>query len=287
MPSPVHDTLNLMFRNRPEFAVEMLHDRLGVDLPLGLPVQLAGNDLNDRPSIDLYPDTIITIGPRHRPMHAIIVEIQQRPESSKRTALPRYAAALWLRLDCPVSVLMICPDARTAAWAAEPISTTQPGVTLTCHVFGPKEIPAITDSREATAHPEMAALSVMTHGEQPSVVEAFTAALTHLPADHAPQYYEHAYRLASQAARRMMEKIMESTTWPVYSPFAREHFGKGLAEGEARGEARAVLTLLEARGIPAPEEVRARITACTDLAQLDEWVRLSATVTSADELFTA
>ncbi|WP_160330456.1 hypothetical protein [Sphaerimonospora mesophila] len=38
MPPPLHDTLNLMFRNRPQLAVEMLRDHLGVDVPGGLPV---------------------------------------------------------------------------------------------------------------------------------------------------------------------------------------------------------------------------------------------------------
>ncbi|WP_169981535.1 hypothetical protein [Microbispora sp. H10836] len=126
------------------------------------------------------------------------------------------------------------------------------------------QIPPVTDAMEAAAHPELAALSVMAHGEYPPVMEAFVAALRHLPDEHAPQYYEYAYRLASQAARHVMERIMETTTWPVYSPFARQHYGKGLEagleagreegreegrrRGRAEGEARAVLTVLEARG---------------------------------------
>ncbi|MEU8055887.1 hypothetical protein [Microbispora bryophytorum] len=93
MPSPLHDTLNLL-RRRPQFAVEMLRDHLGVDVPDGLPVQVASNDLNDRPSIDLRPDVVITVGPRHFPLHAIVVEIQQKEEPDKLHALPRYAAAL-------------------------------------------------------------------------------------------------------------------------------------------------------------------------------------------------
>jgi hypothetical protein len=283
MPSP--DTLNLLFRNRPAFAVEMLRDRLGVDIPSGVPVQLDVNELNDRPSIDLRPDTVITVGPRHRPLHAVIVEIQQRQEESKRSALPRYAAALWLQQDCPVTVLMVCPQVKTAGWAAWPIPTSLPGYTLTCRVIGPEQIPMVTDPLEAARHPELAAMSVMAHGEHPLVAEAFMAALQHLPDDHSPQYYEYAYRLASQAARRMMEKIMESATWPVYSPFARKHYGKGLAEGEAKGEAKAVLTFLEASGIVVSDAARDRITACTDLVQLEEWVRRSVTATSTDDLF--
>ncbi|GLX08330.1 hypothetical protein Misp03_52560 [Microbispora sp. NBRC 16548] len=285
MPSPLHDTLNLLFRHRPQFAVEMLRDHLGVDVPDGLPAQVASNDLNDRPSIDLRPDVVITVGPRHAPLHAIVVEIQQRPDPDKQHALPRYAAALWLQLNCPVTVLVVSPEVRTAVWAAKPIPTSLPGYTLTCRVMGPDHIPLITDPAEAAAQPELSALSVMNHGEHAKVVEAFVAALQHLPAEHAPHYYEYAYRMASQAARHLMEALMESTVWPVYSPFAKMHYGKGLQAGRAEGEARAVLTILEARGIPVSEDDRAFIMECTDLERLDEWARRAVTATSSADLF--
>ncbi|MEU8055889.1 hypothetical protein [Microbispora bryophytorum] len=86
---------------------------------------------------------------------------------------------------------------------------------------------------------------------------------------------------------------METTTWPVYSPFARQHYGKGLEagreegrrRGQAEGEVRAVLTILEARGISVSDSDRAFIRACMDLDLLDEWVRRAATATSAADLF--
>jgi hypothetical protein len=56
-------------------------------------------------------------------------------------------------------------------------------------------------------------------------------------------------------------------------------------EGEADGEARAVLALLEARRIEVPDATRALITGCQDLAQLDTWVRRAATAASIDDLF--
>ncbi|MEV4458930.1 hypothetical protein [Microbispora sp. NPDC049633] len=208
----------------------------------------------------------------------------------KREALPRYAAALWLQVNCPVTVLVICPDGRTAEWAAKPIDTSLPGFRLRCGVIGPAEIPVVTKAEQAAEHPELAALSVMSHGGDISVVRAFISALEYLPGDHAPQYYEYAYRLASEAARRVMEEMMESTAWPVYSPFAREHYGRGREEGReegrAEGEARAVLTILDVRDIPVSDADRDRITACTDLERLDEWARRAVTVTSAAELFT-
>ncbi|CAM3699270.1 hypothetical protein NOGI109294_09610 [Nocardiopsis gilva] len=52
VPSPLHDTLNELFRDRPSLAVELIRELDDVDLPEGLPVQLGDNNLNDRPSKD-------------------------------------------------------------------------------------------------------------------------------------------------------------------------------------------------------------------------------------------
>src|SRR5262249_8704273 len=58
----------------------------------------------------------------------------------------------------------------------------------------------------------------------------------------------------------------------------------GVAQGETRGEANAVLRVLVARGIVVSEEVRERILSCTDLAQLDAWLDRAVVATRAEEL---
>jgi hypothetical protein len=52
--------------------------------------------------------------------------------------------------------------------------------------------------------------------------------------------------------------------------------------GEARGEARAVLTVLDARGVAVPADARERILACVDLTQLDVWLHRALIATTAD-----
>jgi Uma2 family endonuclease len=59
---------------------------------------------------------------------------------------------------------------------------------------------------------------------------------------------------------------------------------QAVAEGEARGEARSLLRFLEARGLDVPEELRARILACTDRERLDRWIGRAATAASATEV---
>lgn len=65
------------------------------------------------------------------------------------------------------------------------------------------------------------------------------------------------------------------------SDFARRYF----SEGEAKGEAKAIFAVLSARGIEVSEQARTRISECTDLEQLESWVRLAATAQSIDDLF--
>ncbi|MET7461592.1 hypothetical protein [Nonomuraea sp. NPDC005501] len=82
---------------------------------------------------------------------------------------------------------------------------------------------------------------------------------------------------------------MTSTDWPVYSPFAREHYGRGLDEGKAEGKAeeaaRMLLLVLGARGFDVPDDIRAQISACADLARLESWTTRAVTVQTLQDLF--
>ena len=57
------------------------------------------------------------------------------------------------------------------------------------------------------------------------------------------------------------------------SQYHSELFRRLDAQARAQGEAHAVLTVLDARGVSVPEAIREQILACTDLAQLETWLR--------------
>jgi len=66
---------------------------------------------------------------------------------------------------------------------------------------------------------------------------------------------------------------------------------KELAEGSeyrnkllCEGEGRAVLTVLDARGLVVPEATREQILTSTDQTQLDTWLRRALTATAADDV---
>lgn len=64
------------------------------------------------------------------------------------------------------------------------------------------------------------------------------------------------------------------------SEFARSYVAKGKIEAKAQD----VLAILEARRLDVPAEVRERVLASTDLAELDRWIRQAAVVSDAREL---
>jgi hypothetical protein len=88
-----------------------------------------------------------------------------------------------------------------------------------------------------------------------------------------------------QAARARWEAFMTTAVGYEYrSELLRELAAQHEELGEARGEGRAVLTVLDARGVQVPAAVREQILACTDLAQLEIWLRRAVTATTAAEV---
>ncbi|MFI6040743.1 hypothetical protein ACIA8C_03850 [Nocardia sp. NPDC051321] len=62
---------------------------------------------------------------------------------------------------------------------------------------------------------------------------------------------------------------------------------EGRAEGETSEVVRSILDILDVRSIEVPPDAHLRITSCDDLDKLRSWLRRSATVASAAELFEA
>ena len=297
MPSSWHDSVTAIFTENPELAVEIAAGLTGARIPEGVPVRAEAPNFNDRPSTDFQADAVIVAGSAHAPVRAVIVEAQKRTFSDKPSQWARYAAQLWIFLRCPVDVLVICPDAKSAFWYARPVPTTLPGYTHLPIVLPPSAVPAITNAADAAARPAMAALSVAYHGANLAVSRAFVDSLRLLSPSNAMKYNEHAFNMAPLAVQRILEQLMKSDTWPVYSPFAKEHFGRGKSEGrkegkvegkvegKAEGRVDGILTVLEARNLGVTDAERERIAGCTDLKQLKTWLRSAVTVEQTSDLF--
>ena len=169
MPSSWHDSVTAIFTDHPELAVEIAASLTGARIPEGVPVRAEAPTFNDRPSTDFAADALIVAGTARDPVRAVIVEAQKRTLSDKPLQWARYAAQLWIFLRCPVDVLVICPDAKSAFWYARSFPTTLPGYIHRPIVLPPSAVPSITDAADAADRPAMAALSVAYHGANRAV----------------------------------------------------------------------------------------------------------------------
>lgn len=69
------------------------------------------------------------------------------------------------------------------------------------------------------------------------------------------------------------------------SDFARRYVAEGRAKGYAEAVARAVLTVLEARGLAVPDAIRERILIQKDPERLERWLEKAVVASSVDEVF--
>jgi hypothetical protein len=291
MPSHLHEVLIEMFRDRPGLAADLLRGPLHVEVPDFQGAHLSAGELTDVAPTEYRADAVVTLDDSSRTVQAVVVEVQLRIDARKRRSWPAYIATLYARLDCPVVLLVLCPDQKVAEWCAAPIVIGPPGSVVTPVALGPKQIPVLTDIDTARRIPELAVLSAIAHAALPDptpVFEALFAALDVIDHDHANLYTDLVLTVLPAAAREHLEELMTTTGHRYQSDFARRYFSQGEAQGEligkARGEARAVLAILEARGVEVPDDVRATITGCTDPAQLETWIRRAATADKIEDL---
>ena len=64
-----------------------------------------------------------------------------------------------------------------------------------------------------------------------------------------------------------------------------DFFDRIEAIGEVRGEAKSLLLVLEARGVPLTQEQRDLVMSCADVDKLDGWLKRAVAATSADDVF--
>ncbi|WP_432987424.1 hypothetical protein [Dactylosporangium sp. CA-233914] len=181
---------------------------------------------------------------------------------------------------------VVCPTPPVAEWCAAPI-TMGPGSVVTPFALVPGQVPVVTDLDEARRIPELAVLSALAHGTGPDptpIFEALLTALNVIDHDHANLYADLVLAVLPAAARDCLEELMTTTSYRYRSNFARRYFSEGEASGEARGEVKALLTILDARGVEIPDEIRANIANCTDPDQLGVWIRRAATANKIQDL---
>ena len=95
--------------------------------------------------------------------------------------------------------------------------------------------------------------------------------------------------LRKAATRTPQEQEFIKAMYKTWEDAKAEGIAKGIAEGIAKGsteaQAKAVLTVLEVRGIPVSAAARKRILGEKALKRLERWLRKAIVATSLDEVF--
>ena len=235
-----------------------------------------------------------------RPVLAVVLEVQRSPDKGKRWMWKLYVAQLEAELKVNAALVVYCPNPAHARWYRRKLEGEGLSLPLRPYIFTPDDVPLVLDVEVARTNPALAVLSAICHSGAAEVDAAFPAlaeALTALGPKRAILYYDIVLAGLPPAPRVRWEAFMTTAMDSEYrSELLREIDARsraegkaeGKAEGEARGqaqgEARAVLTVLDTRGVHVPDAVRDQILACADLGQLDTWLRRATTAATADDV---
>lgn len=286
MPSHDHEFPLELIQQRPAVTATLLQQAVGFAVPDHTDVKLGCANTSERSPTEYHADAAVVFEYNSTPVLVAVVEVQRSRDPRKRLSWPVYLATLRARYECPVVLLVLCPDAGLADWCRSPIHMGHPSWVLTPLVVGSKEMPAVTDYEQAVREPELAVLSALVHSTDLAVLDALVEALVSLEANTANDYTDYVLDMFSEHARALLEGLM-SQTKERKSAFARRYVAEGHAEGRAEGRAEDVVAVLMARGLDVPAEVRGRVLASRDLEELGRWLHRAATVDAAVELFDA
>jgi hypothetical protein len=293
MPSAEHESPVALAKLDPDLVAWLLASVFEVKVPEYHHARAQATDVRVLVPRTYHADGMVLFcDPADRPLLAVVLEVQRGRDPTKRRTWKLYVAQLEAELDVDVALVVYCPDAAVAGWYRRLCEPDGSSLLLRPFIFTPDEVPLVVDVDLARANPALAVLSAICHGGQPEVDDMFPAlmeALRSLGPRKAISYYDVVLAGLPVAARTRWEAFMTTEVGHEYRSelfrkIAAENQAVGEARGEARGEGRAVLTVLDARGVEVPAAVRERILACTDLAQLDVWLRRAVTAATADDV---
>lgn len=294
MVTATHEASHRLFQEHPEALIPVF-EALGLPPPVKTDFHELSPDVTEIRPVERRADTVLMFEPDMGEHFVLAVEAQTKKDPDKAKNWAYYVAFLRAKYDLPVLLVVVCRDRSTAAWAMGPFeSTVGPWTSQVTRPFvlGPQTVPEVTDAALVTQQPALAALSAIVHSQSPraaAILETVARGLVSFEPDITKYWFEVVeVGLESTPARKNWRKLMKNvvTHFPGHGTLFEEKYLEGKAEGEAKGEAKGILRVLEVRGLPLSDDVRQRITTCTDLDRLNDWLDRSGTVERAEDLFT-
>ncbi|MEU6535014.1 hypothetical protein [Streptomyces sp. NPDC047000] len=296
MVSSSHEATHRIFQERPEILTPVFK-LLNVELPEKPEVEVITSDVTELRPLARYVDTALRVKPADGDDFLLVVETQSARSQKKEISWPYYVAYLQSKHGLPVLLVVLCKERATAKWAAGPFDCTARGWTAQRTyplVLGPGNVPVIADERTVVDQPALAAFSALIHADGPAseaILEAACRGFARLdPTDELFFFQFVEAGLGDTPAGVKWRQIMEFVNYfPGRGTLLERTYcnGKanGKAEGRAEGKAEGILRVLEVRGLDVSDDVRERVTGCTDLDRLSDWLDRAVIVAEAEELF--
>jgi hypothetical protein len=285
MPSGEHESPIALANLEPGLLTWLLANLFGVKVPDYHHARPHPTDVRDIVPHTYHADGMLLFcDAADRGVLAVVFEVQRSPKRRKRRMWKLYVAQLERELDVDAALIVYCSTHAIARYYRRMFEFEGLSLSLRPFVFASDDVPLVLDPELARANPAVAVFAAICHGGRAEVDAAFpalAAALEAIGPASAVSYYDIVLAGLPPEPRKRWEAFVTTVAKPQYYS---ELFRELSARSEARGEARAVLAVLDARGIDVPETMRGQVLACTDVEQLEAWVRRAATATSADEV---
>jgi hypothetical protein len=297
MPSAEHESPIALAKVDPDIMACLLADVFDLEVPRYEFARPHATDVRSMTPRTYHADSMTVLcGPAGRAVPGCLLEVQRDEVAEKVERWKEYGVALEGELKVPVALVVFCPDPAVARYYRRRVGADRLScVPLRPLIFTPDDLPLVVDPDLAKVNPALVVLAAACHGDDAEVDAAFPAlaeAMRCVDPHKAISYYDIVLARLAVPARIRWEKYMTTAVdqyqSELFRTLAAEHEALGLARGEAKGkaegEAKAVLTVLDTRGVPVPDAIRERILACADLAQLETWLRRAVTATTAADV---
>lgn len=283
--------MHRIFQNDPGVFARAIHE---LNLPFGDPVsvELLPTDVTEIEPLERRIDTLLRITTAEEAF-LLVVEAQRGKDAGKLASWPYYLAYLHNRYDEVPHLLVICQDESIARWADKPITAASNGrISFAVYplVLGPHNVPVISDQSQAAADVPLAALSAITHVNDPcigDILKALAGALQSIDESDAEVFALLTEAgLGSSPAGETWRHLMTLNSSMIRTVTTERIRDEGRDQGRAEEAAGSILRVLERRGIVVTDTQAARIRSCTDLEVLRHWLDLATTAESVDEILT-
>jgi hypothetical protein len=289
-----HEAPLELIRQYPGLAVDLVRAMTSVPVPAGGRARLGPTDASSVVPAQFTADSVVIVDDpgTGRPALVIVVEPQGRDDKTKSYAWPAYLANLREAVQCPCAVLIVvCPDPREAERCRRAIPMGHPGWDLWPIVIDPGHAPS-----DQGAGPYLLlflaclpALDMDTRAGAARVLDAIRD--TGASAAQRKRLSTIMLERASQAARRHLEELMETTEYKndFIESYVQVGIEQGIEQGIERGAvadaAEKLLKVLDVRGLKPTDAQRAQAAGNTDLSQLNLWFDRALTAKTAADVF--